>query len=98
MYVHQYFIPATSLSVKMTNILVMHIVKCNLSSSSSWDRRGRMIVGFTATCVISSYHDKVVSTNPVHSEVYSMQQYVISLTVTCGRSEVFSGYSGFLHQ
>ena len=30
-------------------------------------------------------------------EVYSIQHYVI-LSVTCGMSVVFSGYSGFLHQ
>jgi len=36
--------------------------------------------------------------NLVHSEVYSIQHYVISLSVTCGRSVVFSGYSGFLLQ
>jgi len=29
--------------------------------------------------------------------MYSIQQYVIKFTVTCGRSVVFSGYSGFLH-
>ena len=31
-------------------------------------------------------------------EVYSIQHYVIKLSVTCDRSVVFSGYSGFLHQ
>jgi hypothetical protein len=42
---------------------------------------------------------KVVIANPVHGEVYSMQLYVIeSLSVTCDRVVVFSGYSGFLHQ
>jgi len=37
---------------------------------------------------------KVVSSNPVHGEMYSTQH----VSVTCGRSVVFSGYSGFLHQ
>ena len=32
----------------------------------------------------------VVSFNPVHGEVYSIQLYVISLSVTCDRSVVFS--------
>jgi len=41
--------------------------------------------------------NKVVSSNPVHGEVYSIQHYV-SLSVTCDRLVVFSGYSGFLHQ
>jgi len=32
-------------------------------------------------------------------EVYSIQHYVIKFgIVTCGRSVVFSWYSGFLHQ
>ena len=30
--------------------------------------------------------------------MYSIQLYVIKLSVTCVRSVVFSGYSGFLHQ
>jgi hypothetical protein len=38
----------------------------------------------------------VVSLNPIHGEVYSIQHYVIS--VTCDKSVVFCGYSGFLHQ
>jgi len=41
---------------------------------------------------------KVVSSNPVHGEVYSIQHYVICLSVTCNRSMVFSGYSCVLHQ
>ena len=36
---------------------------------------------------------KVVSTNPVHGEVCLIQHYVINLSVTCGRSVIFSGYS-----
>jgi hypothetical protein len=35
---------------------------------------------------------------PRSGEVYSIQQYVINLSVTCDRSVVFSWYSGFLHQ
>ena len=36
-----------------------------------------MVVGFTTTCVISAYiTTKVVSSNPVHGEVYSIQHYV----------------------
>jgi len=41
---------------------------------------------------------KVVSSNPVHGKVYSIQHYVIQLSVTCDRSVVFSGCSGLLHQ
>jgi len=41
---------------------------------------------------------KVVSLSPVHGDVYLIQHYVISLSVTCDRSVVFSGHSGFVHQ
>jgi len=41
---------------------------------------------------------KVVSSKPVHGDVYSIQYYWINLSVTCDRSVVFSGNSGFLHQ
>ena len=37
---------------------------------------------------------KVMSSNPVHGEVCSIQHYVINMSVTCDRSMVFSGYSG----
>jgi hypothetical protein len=40
-------------------------------------RRGRMVVGFTTTCEISTHHPKIVSSNLVHGEVYSIQHYVI---------------------
>ena len=33
----------------------------------------------------------VVSLNPAHGDVYSIQHYVIKLSLTCGRSAVFSG-------
>ena len=36
-----------------------------------------MVVGFTTTCTISAYHTKVVSSNPFHGEVYSIQHYAI---------------------
>ena len=41
---------------------------------------------------------KVVSSNPIHGKMYSIKHYVINLSVTCGRSVVFSGYSGIFHQ
>ena len=42
-------------------------------------RRGhnRMVVGFTTTCAISSYHHLIVSSNSAHGEVYSIQHYAI---------------------
>ena len=36
--------------------------------------RDRMVVGLITTCAITT---KVVSSNPVHGEVFSIQQYVI---------------------
>jgi hypothetical protein len=41
---------------------------------------------------------KVVSSNPVHGKVYSIQHYVIKLSMTWGRLVFFSEYSGFLHK
>jgi hypothetical protein len=48
--------------------------------------RDRMVVGFTT---ISSYHH--LRSNPAHDKVYSIQHYVISLSVTCDRSWFSSG-------
>ena len=39
--------------------------------------RDRMVVEFTTTCAISVYHTKVMSSNPVHGDMYSIQHYVI---------------------
>ena len=39
--------------------------------------RDRMVVRFTTICAISAYHTKVVSLNPIHGEVYSLQHYMI---------------------
>ena len=57
--------------------------------------RDRIVVGFTTTSAISA---KVVSSNPVHGEVYSIQHNVIKFSVTCEMAVVLSGYSGFFHQ
>ena len=52
--------------------------------------RGRMVVPITTN---------VQSSNLVHGEVYAIQHCVIKyLLVTCDRSVVFFGYTGFLHQ
>jgi hypothetical protein len=37
----------------------------------------RIVVGFTTTCVISAYHTKCMSSNPVNCEVYSIHHCVI---------------------
>ena len=39
--------------------------------------RDRMVIGFTTTFAVSVYHHNVVSSNPAHGEVYSIQHYVI---------------------
>ena len=44
----------------------------SVNTYPNWGRRDRMVVGFSA------YH-QVVSLNPAHGEVYSMQLYVIDL-------------------
>ena len=41
---------------------------------------------------------QVLSSNPTHFDVYLIQLYMIKFSVTCDRSVVFSGYSGFLQQ
>ena len=43
------------------------------------DRRGRdrMVVGFTTTLQSVPITTEVVSSNPVHDDVYSIQHYVI---------------------
>ena len=40
----------------------------------------------------------VVSSNPDHGEVYSIQLHVIKFSVACNRVMVFSGWFDFLHQ
>jgi hypothetical protein len=62
------------------------------------DRHGRerMVVQLPVQSV--SISTKVVRSNPVHGEVYSIQHYVIKIVNDLRRSVVFSRYSGFLHQ
>jgi len=45
--------------------------------------RDHMIVGFTTTCAISAITTNVVSSNPTHGEVYSIQHYVIKFVIVC---------------
>ena len=54
--------------------------------------RDRMVVGFTVPITTT-----VVSSNPAHSEMYSIH-YLIELSVAGERSVVFYGYYDFLHQ
>ena len=49
-----------------------------------------MVVGFTTTYIQSvPISTEVVSSNPAHGEVHSIQHYIIK-SVTCDRSVVFS--------
>ena len=41
-------------------------------------RRDHMVVGFTTSCASVPITTNVASLNPIHDEVYSMQQYVIN--------------------
>jgi len=41
---------------------------------------------------------KVVSSNPVHGDMYSIQHYVIKLVSDLRQAVFFSGYSGFPQQ
>ena len=41
---------------------------------------------------------KVVSSNPIHGKVYSIQHYVIKFVSDLRQVGGFSGYSSFLHQ
>jgi hypothetical protein len=54
-----------------------------------------VIVGWMGSGVNATFNNEF---ELVHGEVYSIQHDVKSLSVICGRSVVFSGHSGFLHQ
>ena len=54
-----------------------------------WGCRGRMVVGCTTTYAISAYSTKVVSSNPTHGQVYSLQWLVAGLWFSPG-TPVFS--------
>ena len=87
----------------LTELHALGYASMKLSLKSKTNRglhgRDRMVVGFTTSCAISAFHYLPVSlsSNPAHGEVYSIQHYVISLSVTCGRLVVFSVFSYFLH-
>ena len=55
--------------------IVIHIL--DIRSLGGHHGHDRMEVGFTTTYAISHFTTKVVSSNPVHVEVYSIQHYVI---------------------
>jgi hypothetical protein len=52
--------------------------------------RDRIIVRFTTTYVISTYHHKVVSSDPAHADVYSIQHYVLKFVNNLRRLSYYS--------
>ena len=56
------------------------------SYKTKWDRRGRdrMVVGFTTARAITA---KVVSSNPTHGEMYSIQHYVSTLVSSISKTK-----------
>ena len=56
-----------------------------------------MVVGFTTTYANSAYHHKRCEFES-RSDVLDTALCDTVMSVTCGRSVVFSWYSGFLHQ
>ena len=52
-----------------------------MSTTPSIRGNDRMVVGFTTTCATVPSTTKVVSSNHVHGEVYSIQHYVIKLVI-----------------
>jgi hypothetical protein len=60
--------------------------------------RARIVVEFTTTYVSAVYHHSRCEFESCSDEVYSIQYYVINLSVTFGRYVIFFGYSGFLQQ
>ena len=67
-----------------------------ISETRSRCGRCRMVVGFTTTYAISAYHHWYCEFKSRSGR--GAQHYVIHFSVTCDRSLVFSGFTGFLHQ
>jgi hypothetical protein len=76
-------------------ILITPLVSSSSSYNHNRGRRGhdRMVVGFTTIYSIGAYHHTRCEFESCSGEVYSVQHYVIKLSVV-----VFSEYLGFLHQ
>jgi hypothetical protein len=80
-----------------------NIVICNITLThlQNRDRRGhnRMVVEFNTNYAISAYHHLSCELE-YHSRRGVLDTTLCdkNLSVTCGRSMVFSGYSGILHQ
>ena len=53
---------------------------------------------FITHLILMPIKTKVVSSKPIHGEVYSMQHYVIKFVSDLRQVDGYLGYSGFLHQ
>jgi hypothetical protein len=73
-------------------ILIIRWVSSNSSYNHNLGRRGhdRMVVVFTTIYSIDAYHYTRCDFQSSSGEVYSVQHYVIKLSVTCSRSVVFA--------
>jgi len=63
----------SSLKLLVTKCLQWHCYE--YCPNYYWGRHGHMLDGFTTIYTIRAYH-QVVSLNPAHVEVYSIQHYV----------------------
>jgi hypothetical protein len=73
-----------------------HVIVClGIFPLISGGCHGRDCTVVGTTCVFSAYHHYSCEFKPVHGEMYSIQHYVIKLSLTCARSVVFFG---FLHR
>ena len=75
----------------MYNISYIKESRCPRQSGGRHGR-DRLVVGFTTTCEINVYHHKSCAFDVLDTTLCN------SFSVTCDRSVVFSGYSGFLPQ
>ena len=75
----------------------MQVIQC-YSYNGSRRGRDRIVVGFTTTPAISTYHHWRCEFEPRSWRCVLDTTLWKSLSVTCDKSVGFSGYSGFLHQ
>ena len=75
-------------------ILITPLVFSSSSYNHNRGHRGhdRMVAGFKTIYSIGAYHHTRCEFESCSGEVYSVQHYVIKLSVTCSTSVVFSEY------
>ena len=71
------FFYTSILEIFVVTIFVILDIALTTSSNLLRGCRDHMVVGFTTTYELVSITTKVVSLNPAHGKVYSIQQYVI---------------------